>query len=91
MSTDSSMNERKNYGISCQVLPVTEFDGSKGIPAEKLAEIPVGGLVRDEVLLEALEIDCSPMGNGPPREGEDSKPGQGNQEPFLDDSADKGS
>lgn len=56
------MNERKNYEIPCQLLPVTEFDASKGIPPEQLAKIPVGGFVRDEVLLEAVEFDCSAEG-----------------------------
>ena len=53
------MNQRKNYEIPCQLLPVTEFDASKGIPPEQLAKIPVGGFVRDEVLLDAFEFDCS--------------------------------
>jgi len=98
MKTDSSKNERKNYEIPCQLLPVTEIDGSKGIPPEELAKVPVGGLIRDELALEPLEFDCSPGGNGQPPTSEDKKPGQAQknsqkecQQPLLDDSAGKGS
>jgi hypothetical protein len=66
MNTDSSKNERKNYEIPCQLLPVTEFDGSKGIPPEKLAMVPVGGFVRDELLFDGVEFDCSREANGAP-------------------------
>lgn len=94
MNTESSRNERKNYEVPCHLLPVTEFDGSRGIPPEQLAKIPVGGFVRDEMVLEPLEIDCSQKGNGQPQAGDDNKLGQGqkeSQQPLLDDSAEKGS
>ena len=97
MNTDSSRNERRNYEAPCKLLPVTEFDGSKGIPPDELAKIPVGGLIRDELLLEPLEIDCSPGGNGQSPATGANKLGKGQkssqkgcEQPFLDDSAGKG-
>ncbi len=59
MKTETPNNEGKDYEIPCQLLPATEFDMSEAIPPEQLANLPVGGFVRDELLHEPIELDFS--------------------------------
>lgn len=74
MNAESSQTERKDYEIPCRLLPGTELNFSEGIAADKTADVPIGGLVRDELLHEAIELDFLQPGqaNGQPPQSTDS-------------------
>jgi hypothetical protein len=80
MSSESHQNERKDFEVLCELLAATEFDMSEAIPAQQRDNVPVGSLVRDEVVREATELDFSfaAQKNGQPDQSTDSSPKQEN-------------
>lgn len=64
MSAEYPHYERKDYEILCQILPITELDMSEGVPPEEQADVPVGGLARQELLHEAIDLDFSQPSRG---------------------------
>jgi len=59
MSEQSPKKDAKAITVPCQMLGVSEFDVSKLVLPEKLAEVHVGGLSVCETILETSEFDCS--------------------------------
>jgi hypothetical protein len=83
MSSESPQNERNDFEVLCQLLPATEFDMSEAIPPQKRDHVPVGILVRVELVREATELDFSlaKQKNGQPEKSTDSSPKQENPPP----------
>jgi hypothetical protein len=66
MTPNAPNNARRDFQVEGKMLPMTELDFASVIPHELLAGVPVGGLVRDEELLELVEWDCTPPKVQPP-------------------------
>src|SRR5437879_1312097 len=58
MNPEPAKNERHGFEILCELLPLTELDMCESVPPEKLANIPAGEFLRDEIVHPLTDLEA---------------------------------